>query len=114
MMFGGGGESSEDKQSRVDAAKMTLERADAQARETEARRQKEEGALQQVTAQYVEATKRLFNKRVEIARLRVHIKLILHYMRAIWLSELAVSAISGSTISRPHGSRNSPRWKPPL
>ena len=73
---------------REDAARDAYERAVRQAKEIQARLDREVTSLQTVTEQYTKQLSEHLNRRVQIDRLKVHIKKnILHYMQSIWSYE---------------------------
>jgi hypothetical protein len=73
------------QEKREEAARLALERADKEVRELAAQVKQQTAVLQQATEKYAEALRAHFDRQVEIARLRIHIKKnILYYMQAIW------------------------------
>lgn len=126
--FGGG---DDDHQDEIDAARIleqaardTLERVERQHRDLELRLETASSALQQATDTFVAAYREHLNQKVQIARLRLHVKAnILYYMQAIWaheppdqryfrLHQTQVPRIDGSVLLSPTGEAppRAPRW----
>ena len=80
--------SPEAQQVREDAARDAYDRAVRQARDLQARLERETTALTTLTETYTKQLSEHLNRKTQIARLRVHIKAnIMYYMQAIWSSE---------------------------
>ncbi|HXK40408.1 MAG TPA: hypothetical protein VJ837_06275, partial [Candidatus Paceibacterota bacterium] len=80
--------SPEAQQVREDAARDAHDRAVKQARDLQARLERETTALTTLTETYTKQLSEHLNRKTQIARLRVHIKAnIMYYMQAIWSAE---------------------------
>jgi len=83
-----GDDSPEARQLQVDASREALARAERGEQDARQRLEREVTALEVAQQAYVAALTRHLNRKVEIARLRVHIRdNILYYMQAIWSHE---------------------------
>ncbi len=79
----GGDDNSAEK--REEIAKLSIERADKNAQEVNAKLATEVTALKEAINKYTAALQEHFDRQTAIARLRIHIKEnILYYMQAIW------------------------------
>jgi hypothetical protein len=73
---------------REDAARDAEQRAAEQVKDVTIRLQREVTALNEITEKYAKQLRDARNRRVQILRLRLHVKMyILHYMQAIWAFE---------------------------
>jgi hypothetical protein len=114
---------------REEAAKDAYERAMKQEKEVLGRLERETTALNALTETYTKTLSDHLNRKMQISRLRVHIKAnIMHYMQAIWsyepadqrffrLHEVQVPKLQGDlTFSfepDPDGIPMPPDWQPP-
>lgn len=129
MLFGSSQNSVEVTRAREEVVRDAYNRAVDEAASLEERLAKESSLLSVLTDKWVAAQTALFNKTIEVDRLRLHIKQnILHYMQAIWeleppdqryfrLHQLPVPVLSGelaySVVPDPTALPMPPTWTTP-